>query len=71
VIEHVDEARTLQRKDPQFGKQFLLANALAQRAARQVIGLFTTRWRLNDGFFMVGWLAHIHSMLRAFTPGYL
>jgi hypothetical protein len=33
VIEHADQAGALQRKDSEFGKEFLLANALAQRAA--------------------------------------
>jgi hypothetical protein len=58
VIEHAGEARALQGKDSQFGKEFLLADALAERAARQVIGLFVGRWRFNDRFFMVRQLAH-------------
>jgi hypothetical protein len=33
VIEHADEAGTLQRKNSEFGKKLLLANALSQRAA--------------------------------------
>ena len=43
VIEHADQARALQRKDSEFGKEFLLANALAQRAAGQVIVPIVTR----------------------------
>ena len=33
VIEHADEVGTLQRKNSEFGKELLLANALSQRAA--------------------------------------
>ena len=33
VIEHAEEASALQRKDPEFGKELLLANALPQRTA--------------------------------------
>jgi hypothetical protein len=33
VIEHADEAGSLQRKDSEFGEELLLANALPQCAA--------------------------------------
>src|ERR1700733_2179354 len=32
MIEHADEARALKRKDPQFGKELLLANPLTKSA---------------------------------------
>jgi hypothetical protein len=59
VIEHAGEARALQRKDSEFGKKLLLANALAQRPAGQVIDLLIARWRLDDRVFMIRWLIHL------------
>jgi hypothetical protein len=32
MIEHLDEARALKRKNPQFSKDLLLANALPKTA---------------------------------------
>jgi hypothetical protein len=54
MIEHADETRALKRKDPQFGKELLLANPLTKSAGGQLVGVIIA-WRgLNDRFFLVG-----------------
>jgi hypothetical protein len=54
MFQHAGEVRTLQRKDTQFGKKFLLADAQAERAARQVVRLNFTWGGLNDGLAIAG-----------------
>src|SRR6185437_11494885 len=53
VIEHANEAGPLQRKDPEFRQQFLLTNALPQRATYLIVGV-TPGLRLNERFALVG-----------------
>jgi hypothetical protein len=49
VIEHIREARALESKDSEFGKQLLLANAQTKCTSGQILGFFN-RLSLNEGF---------------------
>ena len=57
VIEHIGEARALQSKDSEFGKQLLLANAQTKCTSSQILG-FVTWFLLNYRFVCVGCRAH-------------
>jgi hypothetical protein len=54
VIEHLGEARTLQSKDSEFGKQLLLANAQTESAASQAFPGLVTGFPLHEGFACLG-----------------
>jgi hypothetical protein len=51
VIEHFNEARALQGKDTEFGKQLLLANAQTECATGQVVRLTVTGLAFNNRLF--------------------
>jgi len=58
MIEHVNEARSLQRKDSKFSEKLLLANALAQCAFGKIVGWRAIRTWFDDWRWLIGNCLH-------------